>query len=419
MTDIETITLEAELTDVAAERGIETAVKGRHSVARRYVLWVRRRNPEATPAEVVKVLERHYITAIAVAGGLVTAGSIALDVGISMIPVAGPAAKGVVREAGKSAMKEATKAAAKGVALGATQLGAQRVRNMLPAGDAQLQFEITALYALALADIHGMSLDQDQTRALVYGLSNGRVGQGQIAAMAADLARSSSSPAEVGKSIATGRQDWSHWANTLALWLPAGAAQQLVRGVQTGRLEDVRAGLGAKRQAAVEYGVGALVGGVTRFVFGREVVDAAQKAFAGAPAQYPPHLAIGIKEKPEKDDEPNRALVALQDAARSTAGWVGDAAHTIGAGVQTVADTVSRPFRSVDLDGDGNPDKPQALTAVKGVGGAIAGAATAVAGKVAAPFKRKKSEEPTANAHASQDEDADNDGSPRSRPLVT
>src|SRR5205085_1765683 len=112
---------------------------------------------------------------------------------------------------------------------------------------------ITALYALSLADIHGMSLDQTQTRALVYGLSNGRVSQGQIAAMAADLSRSSSGPVDVGRSIATGQQDWSHWAGTLAHSLPAGAAQELVRGMQTGRLEDVRAGLGAKQQASVEY----------------------------------------------------------------------------------------------------------------------------------------------------------------------
>ena len=268
-------------------------------------------------------------------------------------------------------------------------MGAQRVANMLPAGDEQLQFEITALYALALADIHSMSLDQAQARALVYGLSNDRVGQGQIAAMAADLARSSPSPVDVGKSIATGHQDWSHWAHTLAHLLPAGAAQQLVRGVQTGQLEGVRAGLGAKKQAAVEYGVGALVGGVNRFVFGREVVNAAHEAFADAPAQFPSHLAIEVKEKPEKDDEPNRALIALQDAARSTASWMGDSAHSIGAGVQTVAGTVARPFRSLDRDGDGVPDEPQALTAVKGVGGAIA----AVAGKVTAPFQRKKSED--------------------------
>ncbi|MGS2620131.1 hypothetical protein ACVCAH_37570 [Micromonospora sp. LZ34] len=51
---------------------------------------------------------------------------------------------------------------------------------------------------------------------------------------------------------------------------------------------------------------------------------------------------------------------------------------------------MARPFRSVDLDRDGVPDAPHALTAVKGVGGAIAGAAGAVGGTAASLFKTKK-----------------------------
>ena len=389
LTDIETITLEAELTDKAAEREIGTAVNGRHSVARKYVLWVRRRNPQATPSQVITFLERHYITAITVAGGLVSAGSIALDVGISLIPGGGVA---------KSATKHVARSAAKKVALGATRMGAERVSKMLPAGDEQLQFEITALFALALADIHGMSLDQSQRSALVYGLANDRVDQRQIAAMATDLARSAaerstSSAVEVGHSIAHGQRDWSHWADTLARSLPAGSAQNLVRGMKTGTLEDVRSGLSGKRQAAVEYGAGAVMGGVTRFVFGREVVTATQQAFAEAPAEFPPHLAIEAKEKPENDDESNPAFAALLGAARSTGGWLGGSAQALGSGVGAVAGTVTRPFRGVDLDGDGIPDEPQALTAVKGIGGTLAG-------KVRSPFRRRKGEEPTETAEA-------------------
>jgi len=71
--------------------------------------------------------------------------------------------------------------------------------------------------------------------------------------------------------------------------------------------------------------------------------------------------------------------VALEDAAKAAGNWVADAAVT-----------VARPFRSVDLDGDGVPDAPQALTAVKGVGGAIAGVAGTVGEGVASLFKSKK-----------------------------
>jgi len=80
-------------------------------------------------------------------------------------------------------------------------------------------------------------------------------------------------------------------------------------------------------------------------------------------------LAIPVKAKSEDDDveaEPNRALAALEDAAKAMGRRISDAANVAGTGVATAAGAVTRPFRSVDLDGDGIPDAPQALTAVKG-----------------------------------------------------
>jgi hypothetical protein len=416
MTNIESITLEAELVDEDATRDIAKAVSARHSIARKYVMWVRRRHPNATPAEVIQILERQYGTSISAAGAVIAAGAIAADVGIAMIPVAGAAAAGVKsagqqaakkagKEAVKAATKEAAKMAAKNVALGAAKNGAQRAAALLPAGDEQLQFEITAVFGLAIADIHGMDLDQDQAHALVYGLSNGRVSQQQIATMATDLANvSSEGVVGVGHRIAAGSTDWSHWASTLADTLPNGAAESLVRTIQTGQLDTVRANLSGKQQAAIEYGVGALAGGVTRFVFGRDVIDAARAAFPAAPDVFPAHLAVHVKAKPDADDpeaEPNRALAALEEAAKSTGTWIADTASTVGegvamgavavgTGVASAADTVTHPFRNVDIDGDGIPDESRALTAVKGMGGAVVGAADAVGASVAGLFKLKK-----------------------------
>ena len=53
----DTVTLETEIADEEADREIEQAVSARHSLARKYVLHLRRRRPEATPAEVIEVLE--------------------------------------------------------------------------------------------------------------------------------------------------------------------------------------------------------------------------------------------------------------------------------------------------------------------------------------------------------------------------
>ena len=411
-TEEEVVTLEAVLDDETATRDITKAVSARHSIARKYVMWLRRRNPHATPAEIVGLLERHYGSAITTAGAVIAAGAIAADVGIAMIPVAGPAAAGVksasaqaAKKAGAEAAKAATKAAAKSVALGAAKTGAQRAASLLPAGDEQLQFEITAVFALALADIHGMDLDRDQAHALIYGLSNERVSQQQIATMASDVALTSrEGVVEVSHSIAAGRGDWSHWANTLADSLPAGSAQSFVRTIQTGQLDSVREGLTGKQQSAVEYGVGAVVGGVARFVFGRQVIEASRSAFAAPPDAFPSRLALNLKSKTDDDAddaEVNRAFAAMRDSARSTGDWIAGAAGAVGSGVSkstvavgtgvaTAADKASRPFRSVDLDGDGIPDEARALTAVKGASSAIAGAAGVVGGKASSLFKSRK-----------------------------
>ncbi|GAA3557599.1 hypothetical protein GCM10022197_11070 [Microlunatus spumicola] len=431
---VEAVTVEAELATDEATRDIAQAVSARHSIARKYVMRIRRRHPAATPAEVIQMLERHYATSITTAGALVTAGVIAADIGIAMIPGVGAAAAGVKsagaqaakktgKEAAKVAAKKAAKHAAKNMALGTAKNGAQRAAALLPAGDEQLQFEITAIFALAIADIHGMDLDKDQALALVYGLSNERVSQKQIATMATDLSGSSTeNSVGVGSKIAAGRTDWSHWANTLADTLPGGAAQSLVRTMQTGQLDVVRESLTGKQQATIEYGVGALAGGVTRFVFGRDVVVAARAAFADAPDEFPEHLAVKVAEHPEGEDDElgqNRALAAMEDAAKMTGTWLADTASTVGGGVTTsavavgtgvasAADTATRVFRSVDIDGDGIPDEPQALTAVKGVGGAIAGTAGSVGGSVAGLFRKKRDKRTTDSSDATDEKLAEN-----------
>lgn len=361
--DLDQATLGADLDVATAEREIAGAVSARHSIARKYVDRVRRRHPDASPQEVVTLLERHYVTAISVAGGVATAGSIAASIGLSLIPgvSAGKEAgkAGAKVAAKKAAKKAAAKTAAKAAAANMARTG---VARMVPAGDERLQFEITAIFALALAEIHGMRLDQDQSKALVYGLSNDRVSQKQISAMASDVARATHSASGLGVQLASAQDDWSHWADTLASQLPGTAAGDLVRTVQTGQFDTMRRGLSTGQQSIIEYGVGAVAGGVTRFVFGRDVVSATRVAFSEAPQNFPPHLAVEIPEAAD-DDEPNRAFAALDEAAKSTAAWM-----------STTADKATRVFRNVDLDGDGIPDEAQAVTALKNAGGAISGA---------------------------------------------
>jgi hypothetical protein len=304
-------------------------------------------------------------------------------------------AKSASAHAAKAGAKGAMKAAAKNLAKNAAQTGAKgAAARLLPAGDQQLQFEITAVFGLALADIHGMELDKDQAQALILGLTNERVSQQQVAAMASDVAEVSAGGAvDTGRAIAAGREDWTHWATTLSNALPGGAAQSLVRTIQTGELDPVRENMTGKQRATVEYGVGAVTGGIARFVFGRDVVKSSRTAFPEAPDEFPVHLAISAKAEPTDEPLDSKALAVLEDAARSTGTWFSGAAGSVGAGVSGAASSATRVFRRVDLDGDGVADEAQAVTAAKQVGGRVAGAADAVGGKVAGLFRSKKRSE--------------------------
>ena len=50
----------------------------------------------------------------------------------------------------------------------------------------------------------------------------------------------------------------------------------------------------------------------------------------------------------------------------------------------------TEPFRAVDVDGDGIPDKPRAAAAAEEAGAALKGAAAGVAGAFSTLFQRKR-----------------------------
>lgn len=315
----ENVTLETVLDGAHADREIERALRGRRGIARTYVRWVRRRNPASTPTEIVAMLERHYVTAIKAAGAAIIVGGIAAEVGIAMIPVVGPGVTG-----GKAIAKEVAKNA---VAAG-IKVGSEKATSILPAGDEQLQFEITAVFALALAEIHGLELDHNQARALVNGFSNERVSEERLA----NLVRELGNPQDSTSS------------------------------------------------------------GAARFEFGRAVVDRSRLAFVTTPDSFPAQLSVDPNATlGGEEGESNQALQALEDAARTVSATVAGRAVAIGTGAATAAGVVRRSFHSVDIDGDGIPDEPQAVTAAKGVGGAVAGTAGLVGGLVSSRFKALRS----------------------------
>ena len=133
---------------------------------------------------------------------------------------------------------------------------------------------------------------------------------------------------------------------------------------------------------AVPFGIGAVIGGVGSFTFGRDVVKAARIAFPVPPERFPEALVDFAKPEPGTVP-PSRAVVAMQAAASS--------AQDFGEAVWGKAKDVASNFRSVGVDEDGEPNEARALTAAKRGGSAIKGAAVGGASAVAGRFKRKGS----------------------------
>ncbi|MDT4941644.1 MAG: hypothetical protein QOJ34_1733 [Pseudonocardiales bacterium] len=217
----------------AVERMLDGALDKALTVQRpavqSYLDRVRRKNPDLTPAGVVGQLEHRYLAAVVGIGGASGAAA--------ALPGAGTAAT--------------------------LASGAAEVTAFVSA---------TALYVLALAELHGVPVsDPDVRRALVVSVL---VGEGGIAAIE-------------GAAVAGER----HWAHVLSRATPKDKitvlngylARKLVRrlGTRQGALLVGR---------ALPLGIGAAVGAGGNAALARGAITAARKAFGPAPKRFPPRV---------------------------------------------------------------------------------------------------------------------------------
>ncbi|GAB3129615.1 hypothetical protein [Glaciibacter psychrotolerans] len=307
-----------------------------------YLKSLRREKPDATAAEILKELEKRYVATVTITSTGVGASA--------AIPVVGiPLALGL------------------GVA------------------DLLFFYESSALYVLAATELHGIEVsDAERARPLVFGMLLGQKSQSQVAKLVlhaagaggVDHARSIANGA-VGVALPTG------WGEVLTQQLPDSALAPIATVIAREALKNsAKFGAGTLGKA-IPFGLGAVVGGVGSFTFGRDVVKAAHVAFPLAPTGFPESLVDFLKPEPELL-EPSRAARAFHSAAEN----VSDFGEAVWGKTTDVVDV----FRSVDIDGDGIPDEARAFTAAKHAGTAIKGAAAGTAGAVGSFFKRKGDE---------------------------
>jgi hypothetical protein len=198
-----------------------------------YVDRLRQHSPDAAPADIVKKLEKHYLAAVMASGAAV--GSAAAVPGIGTL----------------------------------TALSAV-------AGETVVFLEATALYVLAVAEVHGIPADhRERRRALVLAVLVGEDSKHAVA----DL-------------IGPGRTSGA-WLADGAATLPLPAVSQL-----NSRLLKYFVKRYTLKRGAIVFGkllpvgIGAVVGGVGNRLMGKRVIANARKAFGNAPPRWPASLHV-------------------------------------------------------------------------------------------------------------------------------
>lgn len=223
---------------------------------------IRLRHPSASTAQIVRMLERRYLTAVTTGGAAVGATAVVPGIGT-------------------------------GVTLALS--GVETVAFL----------EATALYAQSLAELHGVRVeDPDRARALVLTLMLGKEGVDLVS----QLARQASG---------SGTTRSAYWGELVTTALPRAAVGPLVDRLKTMFLRRFAAAGGASFLGkALPFGIGAAVGGAGNNVLGRRVVVGARRAFGLPPATYP----IELEPRPGAARLEHSAVRAVRRAGGAIAG---------------------------------------------------------------------------------------------------
>jgi hypothetical protein len=212
---------------------IERGARVQAPAVKAYVDRLRRQTPDASPADIVTKLEKHYLAAVMASGAAV--GSAAAFPGIGTL-------------AAMSAV----------------------------AGETVVFLEATAVYVLAVAEVYGIPAEhRERRRALVLAVLVGEDSKHAIA----DL-------------IGTGRTSGA-WIADGAATLPLPAVSQLNSRLLKYFVKRYTLKRGAIAFGKLlPVGIGAVVGGVGNRLMGKRIVANARKAFGPPPPRWPASLHV-------------------------------------------------------------------------------------------------------------------------------
>ncbi|WP_430592591.1 hypothetical protein [Humidisolicoccus flavus] len=248
-------------------RTIENVVNAQRPLVIGHLREMRRKHPRATPQQMTKMLETRYLAAVSVSGAAVGATAV--------VPGIGTAA-----------------------AIGLT--AAETVGFL----------EASALFALAVSEVHGIPLrDPERAKALVMSLMLGSAGSTVVKRLAS-------------QSVGGAAAGTAFWGQLITSTLPQGVVGQIagqLRKVFATRL--VTAGGKGAIGRAIPFGIGAVIGGAGNHILGRQIVQSARDAFGPAPKYFTttldpqPKVSLAAKLSPKRrrEDKARRSLETLSE----------------------------------------------------------------------------------------------------------
>ncbi|MGX7826026.1 hypothetical protein ACTG9Q_13120 [Actinokineospora sp. 24-640] len=231
---------------------LDKAIGLQTPLVRKNIARARQRNPEATPAEIIRTLERMYVSTLAGTGAAVGGAAAAPAVGT-------------------------------GIALA------------LSAGEAFSSLELSTLFVLSVAEVHGVRLDEiERRRTLVMGILLGQSGSTSIGKIA--------------------ERTGQHWGRQLVSKVPTATLNQInkVLGKNFITKYGTKQGIIVLGRVA-PFGIGAIIGGGANATVAALAVRAARRAFGPAPAAWPEPAPWPPHETPP-EVVPGTVLKALPES---------------------------------------------------------------------------------------------------------
>ncbi|WP_327177480.1 hypothetical protein OG599_20805 [Streptomyces sp. NBC_01335] len=205
---------------------LDKAIDAQSPLVRKNIARARQRNPDATPEQVIRSLERMYVSALTGTGAAVGGA-----------------------------------AAAPGVGTG--------VSLALSAGEALSSLEMSALFALSIAEVHGVPIDElERRRTIVLGIMLGGSGTTTITKVA--------------------ERTGQHWGRQVVAKVPVETLRQInkILGKNFITKYGTKQGIIVLGRVA-PFGIGAVIGGGANAGLAALAVRAGRRAFGPPPSSWP------------------------------------------------------------------------------------------------------------------------------------